>query len=179
MNFRKIILNISIAHSFSEMDDILYDDFHCGKAMDNFVTKKMNKLQRITLMEIINDTIFRSLFIKFLYGLREDDTESIIPLKRFILCQKLVANPDLFDDNDIYNKIIELSPSFLWEMKIKKLAIDNKKDLSFIFAIETLKWESLIEIIIHNDYKIFLMEIKRKSEKLINILKKIYRNYYF
>lgn len=160
-------------------EEILYADFHFGYAMDNFVNKRMKKLEHITLMEIINDSIYRRLFVKFMEKLHLHECESMILLKRFILCQKFILNHDLFEDREYYGKLIELSPTYLWEQKIQKLKIGNKEDLNFVHVMETLKWETIIDLICHSDYKYFLSAIKRKSNRIKKLLGEIYKNYYF
>lgn len=42
-------------------NDILHAEFYLDHAMENFVNKKLYKLESVTLMEIINDTKIYSL----------------------------------------------------------------------------------------------------------------------
>lgn len=158
---------------------MLHTEFYLDHAMENFVNKKLKKLNQTTLMEIINDTIYRRLFIKFIQKILPGERESTMLLKRFILCQKLMMDKNLFDEKEIFEKLIELCPSFQWEQKIIQLSNGKQKDINFIHVLENLKWETIIELICHNDYKIFLSAIKRNSPAIIKLLREIFRNYYF
>lgn len=165
---------------FQIMDpESFFSELCSQSAVDNFVNKKLKILEHISLIEIINDTIYRKLFTKFLYENQPNQGESMNTLKRFILCQRILRNTNIFDVEEIFEKLIELCPTFLWEQKIKNLSHKGEKDLNFIYVMENLKWESLIELICHNDYKRFLTAIKQKSGRIKDILRTIYENYFF
>lgn len=174
--FQKLIILSTIF--FQEMDDeILYSHAHLYNAMETFVEKKLNKLKHITLRELINDLIYRRLLIKYIECVNPS-SDSMNVLKRFLLCQKILEKHEFFDLKTC-NKLIELSPSFQWEQKLNILWQKRECDLNFIHQMETLKWETILELICHNDYKCFLSAIKRKSTMIIRILKEIYEYYYF
>lgn len=156
---------------------ILLDGLNLGYSMDHFINKKLSQLENVTLMETINDIILRRTLIKYIQKLHSSETEleSIILLKRYIICQNILMNHDLFEDRDTFDKLIELSPSFLWEQKIKTLDNKGKKDLNFTYVMEKLKWETVIDLICHDDYKFFLMAIKKKSTLIRSILREIYK----
>lgn len=160
-------------------DEILFAEAHLKYAMDNFIQKKLKQMEHVTLMEIINDTILRKLFISFIEYFHAHESECLQLLKRFMICQKIIANRDAFDDKETYEKLIELCPSFVWEQKLKQLKYSNKRDISFVHIMENLKWGTIIEIICHHQYKFFLSNIRQKSTLIVKLLKNIYKNYYF
>lgn len=148
----------------------------CTKcALDNFMENQMEILRDITLHEIIYNPILRCLFTKFMqpenFGF---DTESMTILKRFMLCEKILKKPNIIDDTAIYEMLIELSPSFSWEVRIEELSSQSERQLNFRHMIENLKWETLVELICHNDYEQFLKAIDGKSKRIENLLRKIY-----
>lgn len=157
--------------SFRKMEtEILCEDLYLGFSMDRFVNKKLNILDNITLMEIINDVIHRRTFIKYVQKTHPSETEpeSLRLLKRYILCQKILMNHEDFDDKENFEHLIESCSTFLWEQKLKSLENNGEKDINFI-----------IELICHNDYRFFLTAVKKRSSSIKIILKEIYRLYYF
>lgn len=180
MHIKTLLINSPF--SFRKMDDeILYADFYNGGAMDSFVAKILNKLDKITLMEIIDNVMLRRIFIKFIQGINPPNTEfeSMNLLKRYIICQKIILKNEVFENNEIYDKLIKLCPTFLWQQRIKSLAYRYEKDLNFLYVMEKLKWESVIELICHDDYKSFLTAIKFKSKSIKQILINTYKIYYY
>lgn len=168
--------------SFQKMDhEILCEDLYFGFSMDRFVDKKLSSLDKITLMEVVNSVIYRKTFIKYIQKIHpfEPETESMNLLRRYILCQKILLNHEDFNDKEIFEKLVESCPTFEWEQRIKSLENVGEKDLHFVYAMEKLKWETIIELICHNDYKLFLTAVKRKSTIIKNILKEVFRMYYF
>lgn len=161
--------------------EILSEDLYFGFSMDRFVSKKLKNLDNITLMEVVNDVIYRRTFVKYIQKIHqfESETESMTLLKRYILCQKIIMNQEDFNDKSIFERLIELCPTYEWELKLKSLEILEEKDLHFVYAMEKLKWETIIELICHADYKLFLTAVKKKSSLIKNILKEVYKFYYF
>lgn len=157
------------------------EDLYLGFSMERFIRKKLNSLDNITLMEVINSVFYRRTFIAYIQKIHpfESKTESMVLLKRYILCQKVLVNHDNIDDSDIFENLLESCPTFEWEKKIGSLKNEKDRDLHFVYAMEKLKWETIIELICHNDYKLFLMAIKKKSTLLRNILKEVYECYFF
>lgn len=152
------------------------DEFCTKCAVDNFLDNQMEKLSDITLHEIIYDPIFRNLFARFIqYQFFPYDTESVSILKRFILCEKILKKPDIIDNPVIYETLIELSPTFTWEERIRKLSDQAERNLNFLHMMENLKWETLVELICHHDYERFLRAIDEKSLRIKNLLREIYR----
>lgn len=160
---------------------ILDVDFYSELPMESFINKKLKKLNNITLMETVNNVVFRRIFIKFIQKLHstEVEFETMNILKRYIICQKIMLNHEHFEDDETYNKLIELCPSLQWQQKIKILADKGETDLNFTYTMEKLKWETIIELICHDDYKTYLTAIKLKSKIITEILIDIYNTYYF
>lgn len=146
--------------------------------MDNFLNKILNRLKYISLKEILDDTLLRNLFIKFVQYDIPQDNEAVILLKRFILCEKLIANPVAMDRKTSFENLIERCPSFVWEIKLQNLMHKTGGDLDYVYILECLKWETIIELICHNDYKRFLEAIKTNSKRIRNILATIYTEYF-
>lgn len=162
-------------------DEIICEDLYLGFSMDRFVGKKLNKLDNITLMEVVNNVIYRKTFIEYIQKIHpfEQETESMNLLRRYILCQKILMDHEHFDDKNIFEKLLDSCSTYEWEKKLTSLKEDKDRDLHFIYAMEKLKWETIIELICHNDYKLFLTAVKRKSSLLKTILKDIYQFYFF
>lgn len=168
--------------SFQKMDsEILCEDLYFGFSMERFVNKKLNNLNDITLMEVVNSVIYRKTFVKYIQKIHpfEPETESMTLLKRYILCQKILLNHEDFDNKETFEKLIESCPSYEWELKLKSLENVGEKDLHFVYAMEKLKWETIIDLICHNDYKLFLTAVKKRSNLVKTILKEVYKFYYF
>lgn len=164
------------------MDDkILYTDLQSDDTMDKFIKKKLIKLDNITLMETLNDVIFRRIFIGFIQIIHspQSEFESMNLLKRYSICQKILTNHESFNDDEIFDKLIKYSPNFLWEQKIRGLLNRGERDLNFIYVMEKLKWETIIELICHNDYKTYLTAIKLKSKIIRELIREIYKIYHF
>lgn len=160
---------------------ILDADFYSELPMESFINQKLKKLNNITLMETVNNVIFRRVFIKFIQKIHSTEAEldTMIMIKRYIICQKLLLNHESFEDDETYNKLIELCPSLLWQQKIRNLANRGETDINFTYTMEKLKWETIIELICHDDYKSYLTAIKLKSKIITEILIDIYNMYYF
>lgn len=155
--------------------ELLFTELYTENSMKTFVTRHLKKLEHITLMEIINQTLYRNVFVKFVEQLHPIiETEAIIALKRFILCQKILKNNDLFDNLIIFERLIELSPSYACEQKLRDLFHLGTRDLNFIHILERLKWKTIIELICHTDYKNFLTAIRQKSNQIKSIFRTIY-----
>lgn len=148
-------------------------------AMEIFINKKLNKLEQITLMEVVNDIIFRKLFNEFFEKDRINQYPVVNILKRYTLCEKIIRYPELFNNNIFVENLIDLCPSFEWEQRIINLSLKRTKDLNFFHTIEKLKWETITEIICHDNYRYFLKAIKEKSRKIIRILVSIYWDHFF
>lgn len=165
------------------MDDkTLYVDSHSAFSMDNIVIKKLlQKLDNITLMETVDDVILRRIFIKFIQKIHDNEVEfeSMKLLKKYMICQKILLNHELFENDYIYNKLLKSCPSFLWEQRIKSLVHTGEKDINFNYVIEKLKWETMIDLICNDDYRTYLMAIKQKSSTIQEVVKEIYEIYYF
>lgn len=159
--------------------DISNEDW--GTTIDNFVKKKLNKLDNITLMEILSDVVYRNIFVKFIQKIHpnQEETGAMKMLKRYILCQKILLNQENFNDKNIYIKLIKYCPSFIWELKIQNLSQNGRKDLNFMYVMEQLKWETIIDLICHDGYKAFLLAIKQKSKVLVNLLREVYELFYY
>lgn len=149
----------------------------CAKcAMDNLINNQLDKLKNITLHEIIYDPIYRNLLARFIqYQFFQYDTESMTILKRFILCERILKNPDIIEDPVVYETLIESSPTFSWEERIRELSVKSQRHLNFPHMMENLEWETIVELICHHDYERFLRAIDEKSPRITSILREIYR----
>lgn len=149
----------------------------CTKcAAHRFAKDILANMNQITLDEIIHNHIYRNLFAKFIQYGHKSDSDSMKLLKRFILTEKILKNPNIIDDPTTFETLIELSPSFSWEKRILRLSKPEERNLNFVYMIENLKWESIVEIMCHEDYERFLRAIANKSNLILKLLRKIYRS---
>lgn len=163
-------------------DKFLYADFSLNYTMQNeIIDKLLKKLDNITLKETLDDIVYRKIFVKFIqkHHLDEEEIESLNILSRYILCHKILLDQETFDDIEVYQKLLNLCPTQIWQQKIRNLVHQDFRDINFTYVIEKLKWESIIELICHDDYKKYLMAIKRKSKILGTIVRNSCDVYYF
>lgn len=61
--------------------------------MENFIERKIKKLNEITLMETLNDVTFRRIFSKFIQKTHETEVrfESSILMTQYLICQKNIV----------------------------------------------------------------------------------------
>lgn len=152
-----------------------------GYYVHELINKKLRVLDKASLMDIIDDVIHRRIFIKFIQKIHESDnkTEAMKLLNRYILCHKILNNQENFENKKTFKKLIELCPSILWVQKIENLNNNGKDEMNFEYVMEKLKWETVTELICHDDYKKFLTAIRKKSKLIVEILKESYEIYYF
>lgn len=132
-------------------------------------------------MEIVDNVLFRKIFIKFIQIIHpfEVKFESLILLRRYILCQKIIQNNEIIKFEEIYNKLLALCSNSIWEQRIENLVNQSESSISFVNMFEKLKWETIMELICNNDYKAFLIAIKKKSPIIREIIKNSYELYYY
>lgn len=159
----------------------LYADLSSDYTTNNVVINKLlMKLDNITLMETIDDIMFRKIFIQFMQKIHSDENEieSLNILNRYIICHKVLLDQEILDEQ-VYRNLLDLCPNSIWQQKIRNLVQQDSRDINFTYIIEKLKWESILELISHDDYKRYLMAIKRKSNVLKTIVKDSFNVYYF
>lgn len=157
------------------------NDVFSGIPMDKFTSKTLIKLYNYTLMETLSDVMLRKIFIKFIHSIHSTEIgfESMKILERYTTCQKILSNKTKFKNTEISQKLIILCPNTQWQQRIKKLTLLGENDLNFLYTIEKLQWETVIDLICHDDYKHFLTAIKMKSKLILKILADIYYSFYF
>lgn len=130
----------------------------------------------MTLIGIINDPIARILFMKYIQLGQRTDSDAMIRLKCYMLCNSLLENTKLLRQTEIVDNLIELCPSYQWELKLKQnFSLHNKSHNKDIKPMLTfLKRESIIELEIHHEYHRFITDISSKSNIIKMILKNIY-----
>lgn len=74
---------------------------------ENFINKNLEKLKRITSMEILFDPSIRLLFKKFIQRGHTIDLESTNKLERFSLCDRIINNPNLMYNEHIMESLLE------------------------------------------------------------------------
>lgn len=163
-------------------DNLLYADLSLDYSKQNVVINKLlGKLESITLMETIDDILFRRIFIAFMQKVHSDrnEIESLKILSRYIICHRILLDQEIFEDSEVYSKLVELCPNLAWQQKIKSLIQQDSRDINFTYVIEKLKWESIMELICHDDYKYYLTAIRQKSRRIKRIVKSSCDVYYF
>lgn len=128
--------------SFRKMDsEILCEDLFLGFTMDRFVEKKLKIMENTTLMEIISDVVHRRTFIRYIQKMHpsESEPDSLRLLKRYILSRKILMNHEDFDDEEIFEKLIETCSTFLWEQRLKSLDNNGERDINCTYVMEKLK----------------------------------------
>lgn len=157
------------------------NDVFSGIPMDKFTSKILIKLYNYSLMETLSDVMLRRIFIKFIHSIHstEIEFESKKILERYTMCQKILSNKFKLKNTEISQKLILLCPNTQWQQRIEKLTLLGEKDLNFLYIIEKLQWETVIDLICHDDYKNFLTAIKMKSKLILEILADIFDSYYF
>lgn len=156
-------------------------EFEQESGKEKFIAKNLLKLDSITLMAVLEDVMLRRIFLEFIKKINCESTdfETVKLMRRYVLCQKIILKKELFEEDDIYCKLLKICPNFLWQQRIKALTHRCERDINFLYVLEKLKWESVIELICHDDYRKFLMAIKTKSTQIREILGDTYRKYYF
>lgn len=144
--------------------------------IENFVKRKLEKLEKITLLEIILDPFLQALFREFIQRGQTVEMQSTILLERFLLCDKIIHNPDLMNNTEKMENLIEKCTTYEQELIIQNLKTGHNNMSNCLYEIETLKWKTLIDLICERDYKQFLNAIKNKSSLIEHILVKIYLN---
>lgn len=142
----------------------------------SFINTYLDRLQHMTLIGIINDPIASSLFGKYIQLGQKSISDSMIRLKCYQLCNNIIENSKLLREANILENLIDLCPSYSWELKLKhNFSQQNKttnRDIKNMLTF--LKRESIIELECHPDYHRFISDISSKSKIIKMILKNIY-----
>lgn len=157
----------------------LFERTQIEYALENFVNRKIEKLSDISLMEIINDPPLLILFKKFIQRGHTVKTESVILLDRYILCDKILKNTFLINNSHTINSLIEACTTYAEEKKIRSVLHPSHEKINRLYELEKFKWNTLLELICHDDYKGFLTAVKRKSHLIKSILIFIYGDYFY
>lgn len=157
----------------------LFEQTQIEYAMENFVNRKIEKLNDISLLEIINDPTLLILFKKFIQRGHSVETESTILLERFLLCEKILKNSFLINNSHTLKNLIEKCSTYESETKLKNALQSTNEKIVRLYEVEKFKWNTLIELICHDDYKRFLTAVKRKSNLIKSILIFIYGDYFY
>lgn len=103
----------------------------------------------------------KKLFENFLsIGHLEDQSESMTHLNCFDMCEKILHNRHLIQDQDFLDEFLSSCPSFVWEERINDAINQSDHDLRQV--IRDLKRECVHSIECHNDYDRFRRELLRK-----------------
>lgn len=151
-------------------------DTQINQEMENFVNRKLEKLEKITLWENIFDPSLQELFREFIQRSHTTKMESTFLLERFLLCDKITHNPELIDNIPIMESLIENCSTYEQELMIQNLKTGGNSISNCLFEIESFKWRTLIDLICERDYKQFLNAIKNKSILIKRMLTEIYLN---
>lgn len=157
----------------------LFEQTQIEYAMENFVNRKIEKLSDISLMQIISDPPLLILFKKFIQRHHTVKTESMILLERFLLCEKILKNTFLINNSHTIESLLEKSVTYEEEEKLRYLMQPINDKINRLYEVEKLKWNTLIELICHDDYKRFLTSVKKKSKLIKSILILIYGDYFY
>lgn len=139
----------------------------------NIINEQLRSLEKATFWEILNHPIYREIYAKFIQYQHVGDSESTILLKRWILSGKIVKNINIIWDPIVFEEIIELCPSYEWEIRITNTR-KTEDYKNFKAMMKNLKWETFIEMVLHNDYARFMKAKQNKSRLITQILKGIY-----
>lgn len=152
---------------FSRMDPVI------NYAHQNFVNEQLRNLEKATFWEILNNPTFREIYAKFIQHQHIGDSESTIILKRWILSGKIIKNVNIIWDSIVFEEIINLCPSYEWETRMTN-ARKTEDYKNFRGMMKNLKWETFIEMILHNDYARFMRAKQNKSRLIKQIMNEIY-----
>lgn len=153
---------------YRKMD--LFERSQIEYALENFVNRKIEKLNDISLMKIIDDPPLLLLFKKYISRGHTAKTESMILLERFILCEKNLKSTHLIDNSHVIENLLELCTTFHEEERIRRLLHPTIEKINRLYEVEKNKWNTLTLLICHDDYKRFLTSVKKKSNLIKNIL---------
>lgn len=148
-------------------------------AMENFVNRKIDKMNDISLTEIISDPPLLLLFKKYIQRGHTVETESTILLERYLLCEKVLKDTFLIDDSRTISSLIDKCSTFAEEEKMRNILSPMNEKINRIYEVEKFKWNTLVELICHDDYKRFLTSVKKKSNLIKNMLILIYGDYFY
>lgn len=148
-------------------------------AMENFVNRKIDKMNDISLTEIISDPPLLLLFKKYIQRGHTVETESTILLERYLLCEKVLKDTFLIDDSRTISSLIDKCSTFAEEKKMRNILNPMNEKINRIYEVEKFKWNTLVELICHDDYKRFLTSVKKKSNLIKNMLILIYGDYFY
>lgn len=151
---------------------------HNDYRMENFVNCNINKLNKMTSMDIVHDPILQFLFKEFVQRGHSIKTEPTLYIERFLLCDKIIKYPTLLNNKCTMNKLIEKCSTYESEIRLRDLANRGIEPLNHLYELERYKYETLIDLICHEDYKRFLTAVKNKSRLIKEILEFIYGDFY-
>lgn len=157
----------------------LFEQSQIEYALENFVNRKIEKLNDISLMKIIDDPPLLLLFKKYISRGHTIKSESMILLERFLLCEKVLKNTYLIDNSHTIENLLELCTTYEEEEKVRSLMHPINEKIKRLYEVEKLKWNTLIELICHDDYKRFLTSVKKKSNLIKSILVFTYGDYFY
>jgi hypothetical protein len=148
-------------------------------ALENFINRKIETLNDISLMEVITDAPLLLLFKKFIQGGHTVKQESMILLERFFLCEKILKNTFLLNNSHTIENLIEMCTTYTEEEKVRDMLSPVNERINRLYEMEKYKWNTLIELICHDDYKRFLTAVKKKSKLIKTLLISIYGEYFY
>lgn len=150
------------------------DHMQIEYAMENFVNRNLEKLNRITSMEIIYDPSLQMLFKKFIQRGHSIKMESTILLERFLLCDKIIHNPRLINNMQYMKRLVKKCTTYEQELMVENLKSKTDGISECLYVLEGFKWRTLIDLICQEDYKNFLNAVRNKSKLIRQILIIIY-----
>lgn len=173
LNKDKIIIHFQIIPKMDWRNRLWRACTRC--AANNFANQILDNMERITSTDIIYNSLYRNLLIKFISTRRHYEAKSFGILKRLVICNGILKNPNLIDEPIIFETLLELSPSFSWEQRIEELSKPSERNRNFIFMMENLKWKRTLDLICHPDFENFMKAVEKRSRLIKKLLRQIYR----
>lgn len=139
--------------------------------MGKLAKEYLNRLRNRTFKEILEDEISREIFKSFIQNGHVSPSDSMLLLRRYTLCGKITANMTLIENSDLLEELISLTPSFLWEERIRDMAGKASEKDNLKYALKNLRAETYLEIMCHTDYNRFMQELSGKAKFIKKLLK--------
>lgn len=146
-----------------------------------YVQQKLKKLTDMSVEDILGDNFARNLFKKYLRLPLLNSPEILNTIKCYNICNKLIADTSLINDNTLINNLYSLCSSTEWESRIwSELRQHRVYDQQFgiIIVLNQLKQDCILDLITSGEYYQFKMEVKNKTNQMRLLIKSIYNENY-
>lgn len=145
-----------------------------------YVSKMLNKFIAMPIRDFLSNKIARKLLKRYLRATYRFDSEAMSLLKCYNMCDKLIKNTSILNDEEISNVLLEFCPTPHWRNKIEAEIIQYRNGLQFgiVLLLNDLKRECIFDLEINADYFRCMREVRDKSSLIKSLMRVIYNEKY-